>query len=226
MSKIWGKSLIVLAAAILLAAFVALVGCSSQQAASTSSSAASEEAATQEFDVVVGKESNTAKMLVVKNSTGKSINEVALAEAGSEADGFNALEVEGEEWADGKVAAIYYEPSNAYSFDVQLKSGEDSYMLHEFNVDGAENIEVLMEGDVAYVTFERGGDVISSLSEETAIHDAKIAEEEAAAAAAAEAEAEAEAAQEYYYEETTTYNAPAAPAQTEDQCVGGGVVLR
>ena len=222
MSKIWGKSLIAIAAAILLAAFVALAGCSSQQAASTSSSAASEESTAQEFDVVVGKESNTAKTLIVKNSTGKSINEVALAEAGSEADSFTALEVEGGEWADGKVAAIYYEPSNAYSFDIQLKSGEDSYMLHEFNVDGAESIEVMMEGDVAYVAFERGGNVISSLSEETAIHDAKIAEEEAAAAD----EAEAEAAQEYYYEETTTYNAPAAPAQTEDQCVGGGVVLR
>ena len=224
MSKVTGKNLIAIAAAILLAAFVALVGCSSQQSASTSSSAASEEAATQEFDVVVGKESNTAKMLIVKNSTGKSINEVALAEAGSEADAFNTLEVEGGEWADGKTAAIYYEPSNAYSFDIQLKSGESSYMLHEFNVDGAESIEVLMEGDVAYVTFERGGNVISSLPDETAIYNAKIAEEEAAAAAAAEAEAES--AQEYYYEETPTYDAPAAPAQTEDQCVGGGVVLR
>ena len=219
MSKIWGKNLIVIAAAILLAAFFALVGCSSQQAASTSSSAASEESA-QEFDVAVGQESNTAKMLIVKNSTGTSINEVALAEAGSEADGFKVRDVEGGEWADGKTAAIYYEPSNAYSFDIQLKSGEESYMLHEFNVDGADNIEVLMEGDVAYVTFERGGNVISALSEEMAIHDAKIAEEEAAAAAAAEAEAA------QYYEETTTYNAPAAPAQTEDQCVGGGVVLR
>ncbi len=222
MSKIWGKNLIVIAAAILLAAFFALVGCSSQQAASTSSSAASEESA-QEFDVAVGQESNTAKTLIVKNSTGKSINEVALAEAGSEADGFKVLEVEGGEWADGKVAAIYYEPSNAYSFDIQLKSGEDSYMLHQFNIDGAENIEVLMEGDVAYVTFERGGNVISSLSEEMAIHDAKVAEEEAAAAAEAEAEV---AQEEYYYEDTSTYNAPAAPAQTEDQCVGGGVVLR
>ena len=221
MSKIWGKNLIVIAAAILLAAFFSLAGCSSQQAASASSSATSEESV-QEFDVAVGQESNTAKTLIVKNSTGKSINEVALAEAGSEADGFKVLEVEGGEWADGKTAAIYYEPSNAYSFDIQLKSGEESYMLHEFNVDGAENIEVLMEGDVAYVTFERGGNVISSLSEEMAIHDAKIAEEEAAAAAAAEAEA----AQEYYYEETTTYNAPAAPAQTEDPGVGGGGVLR
>lgn len=218
MSKILGKNLIAIAAAILLVAFVALVGCSSQQAASASSSATSGESV-QEFDVAVGQESNTAKTLIVKNSTGKPINEVALAEAGSEADDFKVLEVDGGEWADGKTAAIYYEPSNAYSFDIQLKSGEESYMLHEFNIDGAETIEVLMEGDVAYVTFERGGNVISSLSEEMAIHDAKIAEEEAAAA-------EAEAAQEYYYEETSTYNAPAAPAQTEDQCVGGGVVLR
>ena len=83
----------------------------------------------------------------------------------------------------------------------------------------------MMEGDVAYVTFERGGNVISSLSEEMAIHDAEVVAEEAAAAAA-ETEAEAET---YYYEEAPTYNAPAAPAapaQSEDQCVEGGVVLR
>lgn len=224
MSKIWGKNLIVIAAAILLAAFVALVGCSSQQASSASSASSSAEAASQEFDVAVGKESNTARTLVVKNATGKAITGLALGEAGSADDALTTLEVQGGEWADGQKAAIYYEPTSTSFFDIQLKCGEDVYKLHEFNVDGADNIEVMMEGDVAYVTFERGGNVISSLSEEMAIHDAKIAEEEAAAAAAAEAEAEA--AQEYYYEETTTYNAPAAPAQTEDQCVGGGVVLR
>ena len=233
MSKIMGKNLIAIAAAIMLAAFVGLVGCSSQQAssASASASATSEKAATQEFDVVVGKESNTTKTLIVKNNTGKSINQVALAEAGSEADDFAVLEVEGGEWADGKIAIIYYEPSSTSSFNIQLTCGEDAYTLHEFNVDGAENIEVTMEGDVAYVTFERDGNVISSLSEEMAIHDAKVAEEEAAAT---EAEAAEEAVEEEYYyedtstyyEDTSTYDAPAAPAQTEDQCVGGGVVLR
>ena len=219
MSKILGKNLIAIAAAVLFAAFVGLVGCSSQQAASTSSSAASEEAATQETDVVVGKESNTAKMLVVKNSTGKTITGFAFGESGSADDSLTALEVQGGEWSDGQTAAIYYEPTSYSFFDIQINCGEVAYKLHEFNFDGAENVEVMMEGDVAYVTFERGGNVISSLSEEMAIHDAEIA---AAEAAAAEAEAPAEA-ETYYYEETPTYN---APAQSEDQCVEGGVVLR
>lgn len=225
MSKVLGKNLIAIAAAILLAAFVTLVGCSSQQAARTSSSATSEEATTQKTDVVVGKESNTAKTLVVKNSTGKTITGFAFGESGSADDTLTALEIQGGEWADGQIAAIYYEPTSYSFFDIQLNCGEAAYKLHEFNFDGVENIEVMMEGDVAYVTFERGGNVISSLSEEMAIHDAEVVAEEAAAAAA-EAEAEAEA---YYYEETPTYNAPAAPAapaQSEDQCVEGGVVLR
>ena len=232
MNKVMGKNLIAIAAAFMLAAFIGLVGCSSQQASSASSSATSEKAATQEFDVVVGKESNTAKTLIVKNNTGKSISQVAFAEAGSEVDDYVVLEVEGGEWADGKTAMIYFEPSNTNSFNIQLTCGEDAYTLHEFNVDGAENIEVTLEGDVAYVTFERDGNVISSLSEETAIHDAKVAEEEAAAAEAEAAEEEAVEEEYYYedtstyYEDTSTYNAPAAPAQNEDQCVGGGVVLR
>ena len=221
MSKIWGKNLIVVAVAILLAAFVALMGCSSQQATSAGSSAASEEATTQKADVVVGKESNTARTLIVKNSTGKTITGFAFGEAGAADDALTELEVQGGEWSDGQTAAIYYEPTSYSFFNIQLKCGEDAYKLHEFNFDGVENIEVMMEGDVAYVTFERGGNVVSSLSEEMAIHDAEVVVEEAA-----NAEAEAEA---YYYEETQTYNAPAAPAapaQSEDQCFEGGVVLR
>jgi len=221
MSKILGKNLIAIAAAVLFAAFVGLVGCSSQQATSTSSGATSEEATTQETDVVVGKESNTAKMLVAKNSTGKTITGFAFGESGSADDTLTALEVQGGEWPDGQIAAIYYEPTSYSFFDIQINCGEAAYKLHEFNFDGAESIEVMMEGDVAYVTFERGGNVISSLSEEMAIHDAEVA---AAEAAAAEAEAQAQAeAETYYYEETPTYN---APAQSEDQCVEGGVVLR
>ena len=227
MSKILGKNLIAIAAAIMLAAFFALAGCSSQQATSASSSATSEEAATQKADVVVGKESNTARTLIVKNSTGKTITSFAFGEAGAADDALTSLEVQSGGWADGQTAAIYYEPTSYSFFTIQLKCGEDAYKLHEFNFDGAENIEVMMEGDVAYVTFERGGNVVSSLSEEMAIHDAEVVAEEAASVEA-EAEAEAEA-ETYYYEEAPTYNAPAAPAapaQSEDQCVEGGVVLR
>ena len=145
MSKVLGKNLIAIAAAIMLAAFVMLVGCSSQQASSASSASSSAEAATQKADVVVGKESNTARTLVVKNATGKAITGLALGEAGSADDALTTLEVQGGEWSDGQTAVIYYEPTSASFFDILFKCGEDAFKLHEFNVDGAENIEAMMD---------------------------------------------------------------------------------
>lgn len=219
------KRIALVAMATLMVTFAAMVGCSSSQPSTQSASAASEESAKPQVDVIVGQESGTAKTLVMKNTTGKTINAVALGESGAEAGSFVSLAIEGDEWADGKTAAINYEPTNASIFDIQLKCGEETYTLHEFNLDGAESVEICMEGDVAYVTLERDGNVISSLSEETAIRDAELAAE----AAAAEAEAEAAVVEEqaYYYEEAPTYDAPAQqPAQTQDSCVDGGVVLR
>ena len=228
MSEVKRKSLAMFAAAVLFAALFAIAGCASQQPASagSGSSEASEEAAPA-ADVIVGQESNTAKTLVAKNTTGKAITSVALGETGSASEDLTSLAVDGGAWADGETAAIYYEPSNVSFFDIQLACGDEVYTLHNFNFEGVENIEIAMEGDVAYVTFERGGNVVSSLSDEMAIHDEAVAAEQAAAEAAAAAEAEAAAAEtQTYYNDTTTYNAPAAPAQTEDSCVEGGVVLR
>lgn len=227
-----GKSLALFAAALMFAALFAVAGCSSQSAASTASNAGSDETAGIAADVMVGQESNTAKTLVMKNTTGKAITAVALGETGSAPEDLRPLEVDGGSWADGETAAIYYEPSNISFYDIQLTCGGQVYTLHNFNFDGLEDIEIALEGDVAYVIFERGGDVASSLMDEMAIHDEAVAAEaaaaaEAEAAAAAEAAAEAAATQEQtYYNDTTTYNTPSAPAQTEDSCVDGGVVLR
>ncbi|MBO4352290.1 MAG: hypothetical protein J5818_02220 [Eggerthellaceae bacterium] len=222
-----GRKLVLAVFAASFAMFMAMAGCASSQPAAQSASASSSEAAEQVADVTIGQESNTAKTLVMKNATGKTIDTVALGETGTEADSLISLEIDGGEWADGQTAAIYYEPTGASFFDIQLTSGEETFMLHNFNFEGVENIEVMMEGDVAYVTFERGGSVVSSLSEEMSIHDEAVALEEAAAAEAEALAAEAEA--QTYYESTPTYNEPAPaaqPAQTQDSCVEGGVVLR
>lgn len=219
MTKVLGKNLIAFAAAFALVAMIAFTGCSSQQSsasASAASSSASSEAAVQKADVTAGVESSTTKTLVMKNSTGAAISEVAVVAAGAEGEP-TFMTVDGGEWADGATIEIYYEAADASAVDIVLKSGESMYTLHGFNVEGAEEIEALVEGDVAYVTFEKDGNVVSSLADETA-----WAEEAAAAA-------EAAAAEEVYYEEPTyvepapTYN---APAQTQDSCVEGGVVLR
>ena len=72
----------------------------------------------------------------------------SIPEAGAADDALTELEVQGGEWSDGQTAAIYYEPTSYSFFNIQLKCGEDAYKLHEFNFDGVENIEVMMEGDV------------------------------------------------------------------------------
>lgn len=225
MSKVLGKNLIVFAAAFALVAMFAFVGCGSQQdsatnAGSANSSAASEEATVQ-VDVTAGVKSDTTSSIVMKNSTGVAISEIAVVEAGAEGEP-EFMAVDGSEWADGKTVEVFFEAAGTTAVDVSLKSGDTVYTLHGFNVEGAENIEVLVEGDIAYVTFEKDGNVVSSLADETA-----WAEEAAAAAEAAAAEAAA--AEEVYYEQPTyTESAPTynAPAQTQDSCVEGGVVLR
>ena len=211
----------------------ALAGCGGQSATSSSESSASSEsleASDQAVnpDVVIGTDADGAKSIVVTNTTGKTITNVAITESGADVEPVFLMD-EGDEWKDGQVAELFYKPVGSDVYDVQLQCGEETYTLHSFSFAGAENVVVAFGSDVAYVTFDRDGNLVSSLEDE-------VARKAAADAAAAEATAAEEAAfaEEYYesepvyYEEPQpTYNAPSqAPAQSGDQCVDGGVVLR
>lgn len=222
------NKIVMAALAAAFAALIAMAGCSSSapvsSASASASSAASEEAAPQ-TDLTVGAESDSAKSIVVGNNLGKTITNIAFVAAGSEAEP-EFLMADGEEWADGAIALINYHPSEEGVYDIIVKCGDEQYTLHGFATEGAEGAAINLEGDIAYLTFEKDGNVISSLADETARAEEAAAAAEAAAEAAA---AEAAAAEEVYYEEPTyvepapTYN---GPAQTQDSCVEGGVVLR
>lgn len=231
------KYLSLFVAALMCMSLLTLAACSSggqqsSSSAASSSESASSSAAAPEPNVTYGDKSSTSKSLLLTNKVGAPIINVAVLEAGSTAEPVFLMD-EKEMWADGDLAEINFDSAASGLYDIYLTIGDQNYVLHNFDLADVENVEVMLEGDVAYVTLDRDGNAVSSLADETEIHDAAVA---AAEAAAAEAEAAEQYVEEYveeytYYEEPApTYNAPAptydAPAQTEDSCVEGGVVLR
>ena len=225
MNKTMTKIIVVTAVATLCATSFLLVGCASSDSGSSSASAASaSEEAKAQADVTFGEQSDTASLLLVKNSTGRDVTAVSLiANPTSEgAEPSTLLAVDGA-WADGENAAFYYDSSDATVLTITFVCGEESFTLHDFDAKDAEDIEVFVENGIAYVVCNRDGAEVSTLAQETDIRNAEIAAAEAAAAAAAAAEEEWVEEEYYYYEPEPVYS---APAQSQDQCVGGGVVLR
>lgn len=238
MRKFTGKKVLLAVVAASFAAVVAMAGCtpSAPTAQSSSSAAASEEAVAAKADVVIGGESYTGESIVLANQTGKTITNIAVSKSGAAADAY-FLMADGEQWADGQKAQVNFQPEGDGFYDISIKCGDETYVLHNFMLQGAENIAINLEGNVAYLTLERGGNAISSLADETAwasmTAEEIAAEVEQAPAAEETGNVEGETYVDNsstYVEPTTTYEAPAAapaaPAQSEDQCVEGGVVLR
>lgn len=234
MHKTMIKMVAVAAITALCTVSLVLTGCGSSSANSSSAASASasassaSEGAQIQADATFGDKADDASVLLVKNSTGKEITAISLVAlpTAEGAQPSTLLAVDGS-WADGKTAAFYYKPADSTVLTITLASGEELFTLHSFDVKDAEDIEIFIENGIAYVVCNRDGGEVSTLAQETEIRNAEIAAAEAAAAAA---EAEAAAAEEewveeeyYYYEPEPTYN---APAQSQDQCVDGGVVLR
>ncbi len=219
------KTIAALVLSAALASSLMIAGCGSQQASSASaSSAASEEVTKPAPDDIIGKESSEVSALEIKNSTGRAIGGVQAKGAAAEGD-FLALEIADGEWADGALAAVYFEPVDSSVFTIQIVCDGQTFTLHNVDVSDLADAEVVIEGDIAYITANRGEEAINTLEEEKSIHEAEVAAAEAAAAEAAAAEAAAAEEETYYYEPAPSYSAP-APSQSQDSCVGGGVVLR
>lgn len=170
---------------------------------------ASEIAAAQMLQI--GKDADGALSLEITNDLGKKITDIAFAPAGSE-DAPAYLMTSDQVWKSGEQANVYFENAgDDVNYDVYVKVKDAEYTLHNMKLDGVEKLSICIEDGVAYATFERDGDAISTLRDE-----ADLAEQAAAA------EAEAEQVEEEYYEEQYYEE----PAQEEDGCVEGGVQLR
>ena len=118
-------------------------------------------------------------------------------------------------WKSGEQANVFFEDAgDDVNYDIYVKAKGGDYTLHNMKLDGVEKLSICIEDGVAYATFERDGDAISTLRDEV-----DLAEQ----AAAEEAE---QADEEYYEEEYTEEEYYEEPAQEEDGCVEGGVQLR
>ena len=205
-----------------------LVGCSgsSSQASSSQESAASSESS-DVFEVSdveadasevaeaqmlkIGEDADGALSMVITNELGKKITDIAFASAGSE-DEPAYLMTSDQVWKSGEQAKVFFEDAgDDVNYDVYVKVKDAEYTLHNMKLDGVEELSICIEDGVAYATFERDGDAISTLRDEADLAEQAAAEE------AEQAAAEEEYYEEEYYEE---------PAQEEDGCVEGGVQLR
>ena len=209
-----------------------LVGCSgsSSQASSSAESSESEEvlavsdvaadaAEIAEAEMLkIGEDVDGALNMVITNELDKKITDIAFAAAGSE-DEPAYLMTSDQVWKSGDQAKVFFEDAGKdVNYDVYVKVKGADYTLHNMKLDGVEELSICFEDGVAYATFERDGNAISTLRDET-----DLAEQ----AAAAEAEqAEEAAGEEYYEEEYTDEGYYEEPAQEEDGCVEGGVQLR
>lgn len=237
MRGITGKRISAVAFSALLVALFALGGCGSAQPASSvasaSSSASAASAASSSSageavasDLAIGEKTTGAESIVLANETGSAISGLAIAPAGSDAEPV-ALMAGGQRWADGEVADVYFEPQGSGSYDIQVTIGDAVHVLHGFDADLIASAEIRLSGDVAYVAYEQFGNETSTLDAERAIADEERAAAEAEAAAAAEAEAAAAAeAEAAAAAQQPAPAATSAPAQSDDQCIDGGVVLR
>lgn len=230
MERSISKGISLIAALFALCALVFIAGCSGQQGEASSDQSEEAPAA----DVIVGEESDTTATIMVEDGMGVAITNIAITPTDSKLAPTYLMK-EGDAWADGQLAQVFYQDEGDVAYNIQLTCGEKNYEVHNVELASLEGITLCLQDDVAYVSYESDGETVDTLAAETELHQAELkAQEEAEAAAAAAAEeaaaAEAEEAaaedegsyeeyaqEDYYYEE---------PAQAEDSCVEGGVQLR
>ena len=159
----------------------------------------------------IGKASKKTVDITIANKLGKRITDIAFAAADSE-DEPDYLMESGQVWKKGKDALVHFKDlGTGENYDIFVKSGDNAYTLHNLKLDGVAALTIKMEDGVAYATFERDGNAISTLSEELD---------------RVQAEVEGDQVDEYYEDEYYEDEYYEKPVQQEDGCIDGGVQLR
>ena len=182
------------------------------------------------YDVEFGNNSDGASQINIKNETGSSISALEFTTDATVSDISKSIIDSSSTWENGKTARISY--SVAGKATILLTADSKTYVMHNVDVSGVEKATLKLEGEYAYLEFEKDGKTVSTLDDEKAYVKAqqekkeaeekakaeaeqkakeeeeakKKAEEEAAAAKAAEeaAAAQAQATQSYTYSSGST----------------------
>ncbi len=148
------------------------------------------------------------------NNTNKTITSLTIKAAGEEKYGDNLLK---EDVEDGKKAEIYPEAKADTKYDIQFTADNKTYTIEALPLDQMESVELMIEGDEAYVTYTgRDGNKVSTKKEEVS--------EEAAAGEEVPVEAPVETYDQTYAEpvyDTPVYDDGGAAAPADDGCLSG-----
>lgn len=204
----------------------------SSQASSSSSEQSSEAAESDEL--TIGEEVEGALDVLFLNDTGAEITSFGIV-PGAAADETVELMAADATWPVAKEARVFAEAASGDLLTLTFTSGGVQYQLHDVDFGALDEASIMLEDDVAYLSFDQDGNAMSTLQQEYDIaHPAAVEDQvvdEAVEQGADEAVDEGAAYEEPAYEEpvadeepTVTYyeEDPAvdeAPDQSEDACV-------
>ncbi len=206
----------------------------------------------------IGEKSEGAFEVKLTNSTGQDITAVAIKTSNEEAYPASILKTD-DSFAKDETRTLYYKPSDEAAKSTATETGKElpveytvqltfadktTIELHAFPFDSVKEAKILLQDQLAYITYEQDGKEVSTLEAEKAIktqaEEAKKASDAATATAAAEAEAAAQAeaaaaaeaaassasSSSTSTESDTTYTEPAAtytePAQSTESSASTG----
>lgn len=169
------------------------------------------------YDIEFGASGSNATFINIKNETGSEISAIEFTKDETVTEISKSLMDASTKWESDKTAKIGYEDMKTPT--VLVKVGSKTYVMHNLNIATIEKASLKLEGDYAYLEYEKDGQRVSTLDDEKAYvkaqQEKKEAEEKAKAEAEAKAKAEEEAKKKAEEEAKAAEEAAAAAAAEE-----------
>ena len=145
------------------------------------------------YDIEIGSKSDNASYIDIKNDTSGAISGIEFSSDSTVSDISNNL-MGSDSWENGKTARVYAQKSA--SATILVKISGTTKVLHNVDISSVEKATLKLEGDYAYLEYEKDGKTVSTLDDEKAYVKAEQEKKEAEAKAKAEAEQKAKEEQE------------------------------
>ena len=146
------------------------------------------------YDAEYGNNSDGASQINIKNETGSSISALEFTTDATVSDISNSIIDSSSTWENGKTARISY--SDAGLAAILFTADAKTYVMHNVSISGVEKATLKLEGEYAYLEFEKDGKTVSTLDDEKAYVKAQQEKKEAEEKAKAEAEQKAKEEEE------------------------------
>ena len=169
------------------------------------------------YDVEFGSDSDSASKINITNDTGSSISALEVTTDETVTEISNNIISDSSTWDSGNTAKIGYAGSD--SLTILFKTSESTYVMHNLDLQNVEKATLKIDGEYAYLEYEKDGNTVNTLEDEKAYvkaqQEKKEAEEKAKAEAQQKAKEEAEAKAKAEEEAKAQAEAAAAAAQAQ-----------